>query len=99
MDLFFLTAMQASELIRKREISPVDLVKACIRRIEALDDQVNAFITFTPEAALAEAKLASRISLGVHLLPIVIGGSWRHACHHDYKGGCQCAVHGIYRYL
>ena len=71
MDHFFLTVAEAARLVRTRELSPVDLVDACIRRIEALDDQVNAFITFTPEVARAEAKRAqAEIAAGRYRGPL-----------------------------
>jgi len=49
-----------SELIRQREISPVDLVKSCVERIERLQPQLNAFIAVPTESALAAAKTAER---------------------------------------
>jgi len=47
-----------SELIRQREISPVDLVKSCVERIERLQPQLNAFIAVPVESALEAAKTA-----------------------------------------
>jgi len=53
-----LTIVQAADLIRRREISPVELTRACLSRIEAIDRRINAFIAVTAEAALAEARVA-----------------------------------------
>ena len=57
-ELAFLTIKQAAQLIRSREVSPVELTRAVLGRIEALDRQVNAFITVTGELALEQAKAA-----------------------------------------
>src|SRR5262245_38324153 len=53
-----LTISEAAELIRQKQISPVDLTAACLERIEQLNPQLNAFITVTPESALAQAREA-----------------------------------------
>jgi aspartyl-tRNA(Asn)/glutamyl-tRNA(Gln) amidotransferase subunit A len=71
----FLTIAAASERIRRRELSPVELTRALLERIQALDPQVNAFITVTPELALdqarnAEAEIAAGRSRGaLHGIP------------------------------
>jgi aspartyl-tRNA(Asn)/glutamyl-tRNA(Gln) amidotransferase subunit A len=51
-----LTLQQASELLGKKEVSSVDLTKACLARIEKYDKVINAFITVAPEKALAQAR-------------------------------------------
>jgi aspartyl-tRNA(Asn)/glutamyl-tRNA(Gln) amidotransferase subunit A len=51
-----LTLEDAAGLLRRRKISPVDLTKACIARIERLNPSLNAFITVTAERALSKAK-------------------------------------------
>jgi aspartyl-tRNA(Asn)/glutamyl-tRNA(Gln) amidotransferase subunit A len=55
-----LSLHEASELLRSGKVSPVDLTRACLARIEALDPKLNAFITVTAESALAEAGDAER---------------------------------------
>ena len=47
-----------SELIRQRRLSPVDVVMACLERIERLQPHLNAFITVVANAALDAAKTA-----------------------------------------
>jgi aspartyl-tRNA(Asn)/glutamyl-tRNA(Gln) amidotransferase subunit A len=54
----FLTIAQASRLLAKRELSPVELTEACLRRIETLDGQLDSFVTVTAERARAEARTA-----------------------------------------
>ena len=64
-DLAWLGLAQAADQIRRRALSPVELTHALIERIERLDPAINAFLRFTPEAALAEAKVAeSEIAAG-----------------------------------
>ena len=57
-DLHALTLNEAAALIASRRISPVELVKAKLERIDALDSRLHAFITLTPESALAQARIA-----------------------------------------
>jgi aspartyl-tRNA(Asn)/glutamyl-tRNA(Gln) amidotransferase subunit A len=59
-DLCYLGAGELSRLIRKREISPVEVVKAHLARIEALEPVLNSFITLLPEQAVEEARLAEQ---------------------------------------
>ena len=49
---------EAARLLHARRLSPVELVRGCLERIERLDRRLNAFITVTTEAALAEARAA-----------------------------------------
>src|SRR5689334_20134386 len=55
-DLAGLTLKQASELLRRKAASPVDLTRACLKRIETYNSTLNAFITVTGEQALATAR-------------------------------------------
>jgi aspartyl-tRNA(Asn)/glutamyl-tRNA(Gln) amidotransferase subunit A len=57
-DLALMPLSQASELIRTRKVSPVELTRACLARIERFNPRLNAFITVTESQALAEAKAA-----------------------------------------
>ncbi|HEY6336205.1 MAG TPA: amidase [Alphaproteobacteria bacterium] len=52
------TIAEAGRLIAARKLSPVELAKACLARIERLNGTLNAFIRVTAERALAEAKVA-----------------------------------------
>ena len=56
-DLIKLTIPEAAELIRRRKLSPVDLTRACLSRINQLNPLLNAFITVTEELALSQAKV------------------------------------------
>lgn len=55
-DLTSLTLKQASELLRSKAASPVDLTQACLQRIEKYNQSVNSFITVTGESALTTAR-------------------------------------------
>jgi len=67
-----LTLAAASELVRKRTVSPVALAEACLARIDRLNPSLNAFITVTRDAALAQAREAEQ---EIH------GGKWRGPLH------------------
>lgn len=57
-DPHLLTIADASRLIAKRELSPVEYTDALLARIEAFDPQFNAFITVTAEVARRQAREA-----------------------------------------
>src|SRR5262249_50816907 len=54
----YLTIAEASALISKRELSPVELVESRLKRIERLDGELHSFIPVLPEPALAAARSA-----------------------------------------
>lgn len=53
-----LSLSKASELVRNKKISPVELTHACLSRIDQINPKLNAFITVTAEAALRQARQA-----------------------------------------
>ncbi len=53
-----LTALRAAELLRQGEISSVELTRAVLERINALDEKIHAYLTLTADRALEEAKRA-----------------------------------------
>jgi aspartyl-tRNA(Asn)/glutamyl-tRNA(Gln) amidotransferase subunit A len=70
--------LELSKLLRTRKISPIDLTKNCLARIEKLDSALNAFITVTADSALAQAHQAeSEIQRGewrgpLHGIPLAL---------------------------
>ena len=50
--------LEFAELFRSGKLSPVELTQNCLARIEKLNPLLNAFITVTPESALAQARQA-----------------------------------------
>ena len=55
-DLATLTLKQVSDLLRRRDASPIEFTQACLKRIDQYNPSINAFITTTPEQALAAAR-------------------------------------------
>ena len=55
MEYSALTIYEASQLIEKGQISPVELVKYFLERIDRIDREINAFVTVTAEYALKKA--------------------------------------------
>jgi aspartyl-tRNA(Asn)/glutamyl-tRNA(Gln) amidotransferase subunit A len=68
----FRSITEAAEQIRQLKISPVELARECLERIERLNPTLNAFITVTAESALAEAKKAEQE---------IQSGNWRGPLH------------------
>jgi aspartyl-tRNA(Asn)/glutamyl-tRNA(Gln) amidotransferase subunit A len=59
-ELNCLTISEAAERLRRREFSVLELTRACLERIAAVDPKLNAFITVTEEEAMAQAEAADR---------------------------------------
>jgi aspartyl-tRNA(Asn)/glutamyl-tRNA(Gln) amidotransferase subunit A len=57
-ELVFLSIQQAARLLRRREISPVELVNAALARIERLNPSINAFVTVLVDRARKKARIA-----------------------------------------
>ncbi len=55
-DIAFTPAIQQAQLIRTREISPLELTQIYLERIEQLNPQLGSFFTVTAELTLADAK-------------------------------------------
>lgn len=58
-DLHWLTIAEAAPLIERKELSPVELMDACLARIEAMEPRLNAFITVLADQARADARTAA----------------------------------------
>jgi len=58
MQLNTLTIKQAGQLLAKKEITSVELTKACLARIKEVDGEIKACLTVCEKEALAEAKKA-----------------------------------------
>jgi len=59
-DIVFKSAAELAPLLKARKLSPVEVVRAFLDRIEAVNPKVNAFITVTGEQALDQARKAER---------------------------------------
>lgn len=56
--LCFTAAVDLAAAIRRRELSPVELMSAFVQRIERLEPRINAFVTLRAEEAMEEARAA-----------------------------------------
>ena len=71
-----LSIAEASDLLRRKQISPVNLTASCLARIDRLNPTLNAFITVMHDSALVQAREAeAEISSGkwrgpLHGIPI-----------------------------
>ena len=54
------TLAELAKKLRAKEFSVTELTKSLLGRIEASQSKLNAFITVTPESALAQAKAADQ---------------------------------------
>src|SRR5438552_10133156 len=52
------TIAEAARQIAAKQLSPVELTRACLDRVQALDGKLHAFVHLTEERALAEARAA-----------------------------------------
>ena len=93
-ELHFLSAAELRRLIRQKEVSPVEIVDAHLKRVETLEPKLNSFITVAGEKArdaarTAENELAQGIDRGpLHGVPLGLKDVY------DTKGlrtthGCQ----------
>lgn len=56
--MHYTDATEMAALVRARQVSPIELVRAHLDRIEAVNPKLNAIATLLPEEALAAAKVA-----------------------------------------
>jgi amidase len=65
-------AAKLCELVRRRALSPVEIMEAHLSRAARLNPALNAIVTFAPDA-LEQARAAERAALGVDSLPPLHG--------------------------
>ena len=63
---------EASDLLRQKKVSPVELTTSCLARIEQLNPIINAFITVMYDSALDQARKAEKE---------IVAGNWRGPLH------------------
>jgi aspartyl-tRNA(Asn)/glutamyl-tRNA(Gln) amidotransferase subunit A len=66
------TILELSAALRKRQLSPVELTRDCLERIERLNPALNAFILVTAELAMEQAQRAENE---------IAHGKWRGPLH------------------
>src|ERR1700751_1416344 len=63
------TIVDLAPRLRRKEVSPVEVTRACLDRIEKLNLTLNAFITVTAESALAGARTTAASALYQNRIP------------------------------
>src|SRR5882724_9269209 len=64
-DISFANAHEIAAAVRRKTLSPVEVVRATLDRLERLNPALNAFVALRAEAALDEARaLEARIARG-----------------------------------
>jgi Asp-tRNA(Asn)/Glu-tRNA(Gln) amidotransferase A subunit family amidase len=67
-----LSAGEIAAQIRRKEISPVEVARAYLDRIERLNPKLKAFVDYKPEVVLAQAREAEKALLrGDELGPLL----------------------------
>ena len=59
-DIVFKPATEIARLIKARKLSPVEVVRAYLNQIEALNSTINAYITVTADQAIDQARRAEK---------------------------------------
>jgi len=67
-----ITIRELSRKVRDRSVSPVELTRDCLARIDQLNPRLNAFITVTTDSALDQARRAEQE---------ILRGEWRGPLH------------------
>ena len=57
-EICFLPALKLRDLIRRKAISPVEVIKTFLNRIERVNPTLNAYCTVVPELSIEEARKA-----------------------------------------
>src|ERR1019366_6736271 len=78
--------------IRRKEVSPVDVARVYLDRIERLNPKLNAFVDCQPQAVLAQAREAEKAILRgdelglLHGVPVSVKSSIDVAGHRSEAG-------------
>jgi aspartyl-tRNA(Asn)/glutamyl-tRNA(Gln) amidotransferase subunit A len=70
--LYYLSIHEAQQLIQRRQLSPVELTRAVLDRIQAVDGKLHAYINLMTDSAMEEARNAEAE---------VTRGNWRGPLH------------------
>jgi len=69
-ELFYQDATRLAELIKTKEVSPVEVVKAHLDRIQTVDPKVNAIVTLADDALDAAKAAEAAVLKGEELGPL-----------------------------
>ncbi|HEV8722639.1 MAG TPA: amidase [Candidatus Binatia bacterium] len=70
--LYYLSIHEAQQLIQRRQLSPVELTRAVLDRIQTVDGKLHAYINLMTDSAMEEARIAEAE---------VTRGNWRGPMH------------------
>lgn len=76
--LAFTPAYELAAMIRAKELSPIELMKTILERIEDLNPKLNAYLTVAADEAISQAKMAEKAVMSggklglLHGVPISI---------------------------
>jgi aspartyl-tRNA(Asn)/glutamyl-tRNA(Gln) amidotransferase subunit A len=70
--LYYLSIHESQQLIASRKLSPVELTRAVLDRIDAIDGKLHAYINVMADSAMSEARAAE---------DEIQGGHWRGPMH------------------
>ena len=65
-----MTIHELHKLLKKREVSPKEIVEDIFRRIERVEERVKAYITLTRENALKQAEMAEKMIKKGEITPV-----------------------------
>ncbi len=74
----YASAIYLAKAIRSKKVSPVEIMRQCLERKDALEPDLNCFVTATPEAAMDAARRAEKAVMSgdqlgaLHGIPISV---------------------------
>ncbi len=77
-DYAYTSALDLARAVATKQVSPVELMAACLDRMNALEPQLNCFVTATPDDAMAAARRAEKAVMtgeplgALHGLPLSV---------------------------
>ncbi|MFL5658476.1 MAG: amidase [Ktedonobacteraceae bacterium] len=94
-ELAYMTAAELAMRIRRRQLSPVEVVEACIARIEQRNKSLNAFVYFGFDDARARARAAEQALLSGSALGPLHGVPTAMKDLFDFKPGWVSTFGGV----
>ena len=85
-ELVFLRAVDHAAMLRRREVSSVELLDAHLDQIDRTNDSLNAIVTLVPEAARVQALRADEALAAGGAIPLLTGLPVAHKDLHETKG-------------
>ena len=64
-ELHFASLVSLAERVRTREVSSLEIVEACLRRIDAVNPQLNAVVRLAEDATRAARQADAEVRVGL----------------------------------